>query len=255
MRVKNIKEIMSRFFVDKKNIREDRIYITDKDDIKHLSKVVRHRIGDIVEISDNCETEYEIELDEISADSVSGRIISQNKFEREPFLRVTLYQGIPKQGKMELIIQKTTELGIDTIIPVFTEHTVVHDRGNFGKKTERWQKIADEASKQCRRGIIPTIEPAVSFSEALKLMSENDLNIFCYEDEKKTTLKQILRNSEVAGCKKVGLIIGPEGGFSEAEFKMATEAGALSASLGKTVLRVETASVASMAMIMYELEQ
>ncbi len=246
---------MSRFFVDKKNIREDRIYITDKDDIKHLSKVVRHRIGDIVEISDNCETEYEIELDDMSLDSVSGRIISQNKFEREPFLRVTLYQGIPKQGKMELIIQKTTELGIDTVIPVFTQHTVVQDRGNFDKKTERWQKIADEASKQCRRGIIPIVEPAVSFDKALELMSENDLNIFCYEDERKTTLKQILRSSEALACKKVGLIIGPEGGFSESEFKMATEAGALSASLGKTVLRVETASVASMAMIMYELEQ
>ena len=246
---------MSRFFVEEKNIKEDRIYITDKDDVKHLSKVLRHRIGDVVEISDNREFEYEIELTEIAADMACGSIISKRTFEREPYHRVTLYQGIPKQGKMELIIQKTVELGVDRIIPVFTERTVVQDKGNFGKKTERWQKIADEAVKQCRRGVIPAIENSISFEDVAEHMKSNDINIFCYEDENKTALKEILRSNDIEGCKKIGLIIGPEGGFSEKECSFITEAGALSASLGKTILRVETASVAALAMLMYELEQ
>lgn len=246
---------MSRFFVDKKNIEENRIYITDKDDVKHLSKVLRHRIGDIIEISDNDEYEYEIELENISADSAYGKILEKRNFEREPYHRVTLYQGIPKQGKMELIIQKTVELGVDRIIPVFTERTVVQDKGNFAKKTERWQKIADEAVKQCRRGIIPSVEAAVSFSDLAEEISKNDINIFCYEDEKKTALKEILRDEKIKDCRTLGLIIGPEGGFSEKEYNMITSAGALSASLGRTVLRVETASVAALAMVMYELEQ
>ena len=246
---------MSRFFVDKKNIKDDRIYITDKDDVKHLSKVLRHRIGDIVEISDNDEFEYEIELEGISADSAYGRIIDKRHFEREPYHRITLYQGIPKQGKMELIIQKTVELGVDRIIPVFTERTVVQDKGNFAKKTERWQKIAAEPVKQCRREIITSVEPAVSFSQLTEEIGKNDLNIFCYEDEKKTSLKEILRDERAESCRTLGLIIGPEGGFSEKEYNMITEAGAVSASLGKTVLRVETASVAAMSMVMYELEQ
>ncbi|MDO4481687.1 MAG: RsmE family RNA methyltransferase [Bacillota bacterium] len=246
---------MSRFFVDKKNIEENRIYITDKDDVKHLSKVLRHRIGDVIEISDNDEYEYEIELESISSDSAYGKILVKRHFEREPFHRITLYQGIPKQGKMELIIQKTVELGVDRIIPVFSERTVVQDKGNFSKKTERWQKIADEAVKQCRRGIIPSVEPAVSFSDLANEIKKNDINIFCYEDEKKTSLKEILRDERIKECRTLGLIIGPEGGFSEKEYDMITSAGALSASLGRTVLRVETASVAAMAMVMYELEQ
>ncbi|MBQ4340803.1 MAG: 16S rRNA (uracil(1498)-N(3))-methyltransferase [Firmicutes bacterium] len=246
---------MSRFFVEEKNIKEDIIYITDRDDVKHLSKVLRHRISDIIEISDNREFEYEIELTEISADEVCGTILTKRPFEREPYHRVTLYQGIPKQGKMELIIQKTVELGVDRIIPVFTERTVVQDKGNFSKKTERWQKIADEAVKQCRRGVIPSVEDAISFEDAAEHMKENDFNIFCYEDENKTTLKEILRDDSFNGYKNIGLIIGPEGGFSEKECSFITEAGAASASLGKTILRVETASVAAMAMLMYELEQ
>ncbi len=245
---------MSRFFVNEENIQPDLIKITDKDDLKHLSKVLRHRIGDVVEISDNNEWEYKIELTEINADYAAGKILGKTAFEREPELKVTLYQGIPKQAKMELIIQKTVELGVTTVIPVFTENTVVLDKGNFDRKIERWQKIADEAVKQCRRGRIPEIENSMKFSQATKHMKENDLNIFCYEDEKKTTLKQVLRQIPRGKIKKLGLIIGPEGGFSEGECVMAAEAGAVSASLGKTVLRVETASVASLAMVMYELE-
>lgn len=246
---------MSRFFVEKENITEDRIDITDKDDVKHLFRVLRHKVGDIIEISDKDSMEYEMVIEAITPEQVSGRILSRQPFEREPELRVTLYQGIPKQGKMELIIQKTVELGVDTVIPVFTGRTVVQDKGNFGKKIQRWQNIADEAGKQCRRGRIPVVQEAMSLSEALEQMQENDRNLFCYEDEKKTKLKEVLRREGIGKCRKIGLIIGPEGGFSSEEAAEITSRGAVSASLGKTILRVETASVAAMAMLMYELEQ
>ena len=228
--------------------------ITDKEDIKHLSKVLRHKVGDVVEISDNESMEYEIALTAITPEKVIGRIVTARPFEREPETRVTLYQAVPKQSKMELIVQKSVELGVDSILPVFTERTVVQDRGNFGKKVDRWQKIASEAVKQCRRGVAPTVGPAVTLDEVRMTMGENDLNLLCYEDEGKTTIKEVLRREAPKAPKKIGLIIGPEGGFSEAEVRKLTEAGAVSVSLGKTILRVETAAVAALAMVMYELE-
>ena len=245
---------MSRFFADKKNIYEDRIEITDREDIKHLSRVLRHRIGDVIEISDNESMEYEIELTGISAEKVIGRIIKAQPFEREPRVRVTLYQGIPKQSKMELIVQKCVELGVDAVLPVFTSRTVVQDRGHFDRKSARWQKIASEAVKQCRRGIAPKIGPVVTLDEVRMIMAENDLTLLCYEDEKQTTIKEVLRKEAGNHPRKIGMIIGPEGGFTESEVRKLTEAGAVSVSLGKTVLRVETASVAALAMIMYEME-
>ncbi len=245
---------MSRFFADKNSIYEDRIEITDREDIKHLSKVLRHRIGDVIEISDNESMEYEIELTGISPERVIGRIVKAQPFEREPRTRVTLYQGIPKQSKMELIIQKTVELGVDAVLPVFTERTVVQDRGHFDRKTERWQKIASEAVKQCRRGLAPKVGPSVTLDEVRMIMADNDLNLLCYEDERQTTIKEVLHREAKNSPRRIGLIIGPEGGFSESEVRKLTEAGAVSVSLGKTVLRVETASVAALAMIMYETE-
>ena len=245
---------MSRFFADKKNIKDGRIEITDREDIKHLTRVLRHRIGDVVEISDNESMEYEIELTGLSPEKVVGRILTSHPFEREPKIRVTLYQGIPKQSKMELIIQKTVELGVDSVLPMFTERTVVQDRGHFDRKTDRWQKIATEAVKQCRRGLAPKIGPAVTLDDVRMIMAENDLNLLCYEDERQTTIKEVLRKEGLTAPEKIGLISGPEGGFSEAEVRKLTEAGAVSVSLGRTVLRVETASVAALAMIMYELE-
>lgn len=249
---------MSRFFTDKENINNTEILITNADDVKHLSKVLRHRIGDIIEISDGESFEYTGEITEITAALVRVKILSKGGFVREPKKRVTVYQGVPKQGKMEVIVQKCTEIGAAAIVPVFTDRTVVVDKGGFGKKIDRWQRVADEAVKQCRRGIIPEVREAVKFKDLPSVMEENDLNLFCYEDEAGTTLKDVLRGlseEERASTVKIGLIIGPEGGFSDEEYRMITGAGARSVSLGKTILRAETAPIAALAMLMYELEQ
>ena len=158
--------------------------------------------------------------------------------------------------KMEEIIQRCVELGVNSIVPVFMERTVVVDKGNFGKKLDRWQKISDEAVKQCKRGIIPEVQDTVKFKEALPMLQEHDLILFPYENEDNKTIKDCLREVVASGNKPktVAIIIGPEGGFADKEAVALDEIGANRVSLGKTILRTETAGPAALAMTMYELE-
>lgn len=243
---------MSRFFVTPEAIGKDYIEITDKGDIKHLSKVLRLKVGDEIEVSDSSQYEYTAEIVEISPAQVLCKITDKQRCLGEPELEVTLFQGVPKQGKMETIIQKTVELGISAIVPVFTARTVVQDKGRMDNRLERWQKVSAEAVKQCGRGKIPAVEYPLTFKEMVEsLKSGFDLVLFLYEDEEKTTLKDVLRGK--TGVKTVALIIGPEGGFAEEEAVVLREI-ACCASLGKTTLRTETAGMAALAMTMYELE-
>lgn len=139
---------MSRFFVKPSDVEGKYIYLTDKQDLHHMKKVLRMSIGDEMDISDGASWEYHVEIEELSDKEATLLILDKQKFAREPEILVTLYQGIPKAGKMEEIIQKCVELGVNSIVPVFMERTVVVDKGNFGKKLDRWQKISDEAVKQ-----------------------------------------------------------------------------------------------------------
>lgn len=245
--------IMSKFFVDPNAVNDSMIRITDGDDRKHMTKVLRLGIGDRIYISDSVEFEYEAEINVIEKDYVEATILDKQKFAREPELKITLFQGVPKQGKMETIIQKAVELGVDSIVPVFTDRTVVADHGDFHKKMERWQKVADEAVKQCKRGIIPQVQRGMKFQEMLNAIVKFELILFPYENEEKDTIKDCLRNlTDKPG--KVAVIIGPEGGFSDKEAKSLIQTGAQSVTLGKTILRTETAGMAAIAMVMYELE-
>lgn len=244
---------MSRFFVDSTDIKDNVISITDQEDIRHILKVLRLGPGDTVDISDSAEFEYQTEIITIDKNLIETKILDKQKFAREPELKITLFQGIPKQGKMETIIQKNVELGVYSIIPVFTHRTVVTDKGSFCKKIERWQKISDEAVKQCKRGIIPEIKKEIQFQDAVKELGQYDLVLFPYENEENYSIKACLRSLQ-AKPQKVAIFIGPEGGFSDAEADALIAAGAVSVSLGRTVLRTETAGMAAIAMVMYELE-
>ena len=184
---------------------------------------------------------------------VETRIIDKQKFAREPKTKITLFQGLPKQGKMELIIQKAVELGVFQIIPVFTDRSIVTDNGKMGKKIERWQKIADEAVKQCKRGIIPRISDELRFKEMLGKLENFDLILFPYENEENRYIKNSLQ-SLPKKPQNVAIIIGPEGGFSDPEATALKAIGADCVTLGKTILRTETAGIAAIAMVMYELE-
>ena len=244
---------MSRFFVNRNNIGDQYISITEKEDIHHITKVLRLKTDDEIDISDCVEWEYKTVITNIETEAVETRIIDKQKFAREPKTKITLFQGLPKQGKMELIIQKAVELGVFQIIPVFTDRSVVTDNGKMGKKIERWQKIADEAVKQCKRGIIPRISEELRFKEMLGKLENFDLVLFPYENEENRSIKDSLQ-SLTKKPQNVAIIIGPEGGFSDPEAATIKAIGADCVTLGKTILRTETAGIAAIAMVMYELE-
>lgn len=252
---------MSRFFVSPSDIDGRYIYITDKDDLHHIKKVLRLRKGDEVDISDGETWEYRAVIEETREDEAVLAILDKQKFAREPEVKITLYQGIPKGSKMEDIIRKSVELGVFRIVPVFMERTVAVDKGISRKKLERWQKISDEAVKQCRRGIIPKVEKPVDFSRMEDELSQYQLTIFPYENEEDKTIKDFLRENacRIKGesdenSKTLAVIIGPEGGFSDEEASRLAARGICGVSLGKTILRTETAGPAAIAMTMYELE-
>lgn len=258
-------KIMRRFFVNPENVRAENIIIDNRNDLHHMIKVLRLSPGDEIEISDSQEWEYRARLVYLENGHAEAEILDKQRFTSEPETSITLFQGIPKQGKMELIVQKAVELGVSSIVPVFMKRTVSVDNGKFGKKTERWQKISDEAVKQCRRGLIPEVAEPVTVKEMTENFGNFDLVLFPYENEKAATIKDILRKTggvfpkmkdagNESGNIRIAVIIGPEGGFSDDEADEIVSAGGISVSLGKTVLRTETAGIAAIAMIMYEME-
>ena len=266
---------MSKFFVDPSAVSGAHIYLENRDDLHHLRKVLRARPGMELDISDGDCWEYKTCLEELTEDCATLKILDKQKFATEPATRVTLYQGVPKASKMETVIQKTVEMGVDTIVPVFMERTVVVEKGNFGKKLERWNKITAEAVKQCKRGLIPRVTESYDVDKMLAELPNYDLIICPYENEDGLTIKDFLRTATQSSVApppaavqpglestgrtgpqalRVALIIGPEGGFSEGEIEKLKAAGAATVTLGKTILRTETAGLAALAMIMYELE-
>ena len=252
---------MSRFFVEPGDIGQNLIVMHKAEDLHHMMKVLRLKEGDEVDVSDGVRWEYRAVIESLSREEAQLKILDKQAFAAEPSVQVTLLQGIPKAGKMETIIQKCVELGVHEIVPVFMDRTVVVDRGKFGKKIERWNRVSAEAVKQCRRGIVPRVTDPVKTEDLLRdsdhcgmpdMFKEFDLVLFPYENEKQATIKDVLRQAE--GPRKVAIIIGPEGGFSDEEAVAIIGAGGVSVSLGRTILRTETAGMAALAMIMYELE-
>lgn len=244
---------MSRFFVEQTDIYDSEIIISQKSDVKHIKKVLRMKPGDLLEISDGDAWEYEGEILHIDDDQIEVKIIDKQKFAREPEIEVTIYQGVPKSGKMELIVQKNVELGIRKIVPTFMDRTVVSGIDKYKKKIERYNNIAMEAAKQCRRGIIPTVAEPLTFKNMVDDLKEYDLIIFPYENENNYTIKNLLQGLENKP-KKVAVIIGPEGGFSDSEVLTLKEKDIESVTLGNTILRTETAGIAAVSMLMYQLE-
>lgn len=244
---------MSRFFVTPADIDGAVIRITDKKDIHHMTEVLRLGAGDEIVVSDSLAWEYACVIEEAGKDGVTARITDKMKDTKEPLTKVTLFQGVPKGQKLDDTVRKTTELGISEVVPVFMKRTVVKDNGGYGKKCERFRAIATEASKQSGRNVVPLIHDAVGFDGMMDMLKGFDEVVFCYENEDKRTLKD-----ELTGLEKrpdsLALVIGPEGGFADEEAAMLLDAGYAPVSLGRTIMRTETAGTAALAMIMYELE-
>ena len=242
---------MAKFFVSNNLIKDDRVFI-DGENVNHIINSLRCKIGEEIEISTGDGFDYLCKIEEISKDLVIAKIIDCFGNESEPNVKITLYQGLPKAEKMELIIQKCIELGIDEIVPINTDRTIVKLAGKEEKKLDRWNKIAEAAAKQSRRGKVPKVRSIINFSKAIQQASKNDINIIPYEKEEKNNIKNIIKDFN---GKTIGIFIGPEGGFSEKEIEMAIENNIKPITLGKRILRTETAGFITTAILLYELEE
>ena len=243
---------MDRFFVDKKNINlENNTCIIEGEDVKHISKVLRCKIGEEIEVCDKDNNEYICEITDISKDLVELNILNKVDIKREANVRVKLYQGLPKGPKMEMILQKLTEVGVDEIILVQTKRSVVKvDDKKEDKKIERWERIIYEAAKQSKRGKIPTLTGVLTFKEALEDMKNNDLNLCPYENERTVVIKEAIQGKQISN---IGIFVGPEGGFEEDEIEKIQDIDGKVVSLGPRILRTETASVVASSIVLYEL--
>ncbi len=243
---------MPKFFVTQDNITENTVTI-DSEDVSHILRVLRLGIGDELMVCDSCGFDYDVKITQTEQKKILCDIIKKTESVSEPNIKVTLFQGLPKASKMEYIIQKTTELGISEIVPVKLSRCVVKiDKGkDEKKKIDRWQKISESAAKQSGRGIVPKISEIMSLDEVIEKSKDFDLFFVPYECEEQKKLKEILLS--VKDVKTVGFLIGPEGGFDITETEKIRNQGISTITLGKRILRTETAGEAVLAMTMYEI--
>ena len=233
-------------------------YLTlDKDNSHYISQVLRMKEGEELTVVLGSGVEALCEVHELSKSSVMLKIKDTHTSVSEPPFRITLYQSVSKGERMELTIQKCVELGVTKIVPVFSSRCVVRpDEPKKQKsKTERWQKIALEAARQSGRGIIPEVVEPVNFTQAVKTANETaDIVLFPWEEEHGLTLKEALAQINKDSISEIAVFIGPEGGFEDGEADAARANGAKPVTLGKRILRTETAGPAVLAMLLYQFE-
>jgi len=247
---------MPRFFVKNEQIKGTTIEILGED-VKHIKNALRKQIGDNIEICDqDTEKSYICEIEKIGNESILTNIIEELQ-SYDDNIKVDIYQGLPKADKMELIIQKSIELGVNSIIPVAMKRCVVKiDSKDESKKIARWQKIAESAAKQSGRSTIPEIKNIVNIEKIIQLIKEYDCVIVAYENEKNNTIKrELLEIKEKVHDKvKIAVVIGPEGGLEEKDVELLKHNGAKIVTLGHRILRTETVALNVLSVIMYELE-
>ena len=244
---------MHRFMTDSEHIRDGVITLTGED-LKHLRQVLRLEPGDFIRVFDENGVEYDAELLTVEKTAAAARAVSSFRPETEPETHITLFQGLPKGEKMDLIVQKAVELGVYEIVPVITRRSVVQlNQQDRARKAERWSKIAREAAKQCRRVYVPKVIPPLDFDGAVNLNGRYDASLLLYEHEEKKCLKELMKCYTINKIRNIALFIGSEGGFSEQEVEKCIALGYNVAGLGKRILRVETAAISALAIIMYEM--
>ena len=244
---------MHHFFVTPDQVKEDYIYI-EGSDVNHIKNVLRMKLGESLEICDGNNKKYLCEIEEMNSDFVRAQIKEELGADTELPSKLYLFQGLPKSDKMELIIQKAVELGAYEIIPVATKRAVVKlDEKKAGKKVERWNSIAEGGAKQSGRSFVPAVTNVMSYKEALQYAKTLDVVLIPYElAEGMKETKEVI--SSIQPGQSVGIFIGPEGGFEIAEVESAIEMGAKAITLGKRILRTETAGLTTLSILMYHLE-
>lgn len=245
---------MYRFFVEPSQIQGKRIVITGSD-VNHIKNVLRMKVGEEIAVSNGIDSrEYRCGIEEYTEDEVicSLRFIKEDGVELPS--EIYLFQGLPKADKMELIVQKAVELGVHEVIPVAAKRCVVKlDDKKAAAKVSRWQGIAEAAAKQSKRGVIPDVHAVMSMGEAVEYARNMDVRLIPYElaedmEHTKSLIGAVRPGSSIA------VFIGPEGGFEESEVQAAMDAGIEPITLGKRILRTETAGLAVLSWLMYQLE-
>ncbi len=241
---------MHRFFVPHSNVKDKKVYITDKNELRHIEKVLRLGVGDKAIVFDGQGGEYEVTIAEIDKDSCLAIIDNEIINAEESKIHLSLIQGIAKGDKMDTIVQKAVEVGVSSIYPILTEHTVVKlDTEKSIKKVQRWQSIAIEACKQCRRNTIPKVYPITTWERILPELT-GKVGVMLYEGENKLSLRDFLQANNLKG--EIFIIVGPEGGFSDQEVAKARDNGILIVTMGQRILRTETAGLVGAAIVLYE---
>jgi 16S rRNA (uracil1498-N3)-methyltransferase len=246
---------MHKFFTSAENINMDEGKIIG-DDVKHIYKVLRLIEGEKV-ILNNCQgREYLGEIASISKSEVAIKILEKLDINNESEIEIYLFQGLPKAQKMDLIVQKGTELGIIEFIPIITQRVDVKLKGEF-KKLDRLNRIALEAAKQSKRSLIPIVSQPIGFDEVIGRLKTMDIFLVPYENAENLGIKKVVsdikKNEKIKEIKKVGIMVGPEGGFEEEEIKRLKDEGAYVITLGSRILRTETAGFVATSLIQYEL--
>ena len=244
---------MYNFFVNQDKIGPETVTVTGPD-VNHIKNVLRMKPGEEVLISNGVDRDYLCKLETIAADSVTAAIVSVTEGGTELPVKFYLFQGLPKSDKMELIIQKAVELGVYQVIPVETRRTVVKlDAKKEDAKVRRWNAVSESAAKQSKRLIIPEVTGVMSFREALQYAGGFDKNIIPFEHAEGMADTKAYFTGIRPGM-SCGIFIGPEGGFEDDEIAVASEAGVKPVTLGKRILRTETAGLAVLSVLMFQLE-
>ena len=246
---------MHRFYVEPGQIYNQKISIRGLD-VNHIKNVLRMKQGEEIVICNGQGKDCYCIISKVSESEIEAEIQSEQDTGTELKTKITLFQGLPKKDKMELIIQKAVELGVYEIVPVMTKRVVVklEDKKKEEKKLERWQAIAEGAAKQSGRGIIPKIRPVQTFQEALKNASDMGMGLIPYENAEGMQYTRKMMDN-LSQYRSIGVFIGPEGGFEESEIELAKANGINPITLGRRILRTETAGLAILSMMVLTLEE
>ena len=247
---------MHRFFVSDKNIIGERV-IFDKKDLNHIKNVLRKKRGECIQIFDEKERLYLVEITNIGKQKVEGKILKEFQENPEPTIKVHIYQAIPKSNKIEFVIQKSVEIGCYSIVPIVSERTIVKPAFSYyEKKIDRWQKIAKESSEQSGRTNIPKIFHPKNFADAVSdmVIDNENIGLILWKNENRFSIGDFLKkNSKLKKNNlSINLFIGPEGGFTMGEIEMACKKGLITLGLGKRIFRTETAGLVALSIILYE---
>lgn len=238
---------MHRFFLPQGWIQQDSVTITGEP-LRQIGYVLRLKPLDRIIVLDNSGWEFEVEIERITKEQAKGKVVRSKRGQGEPNIKITLYQALLKSDKFELVLQKGVELGVTAFVPFISERCVA--RKESAAKIERFNKIIQEAAEQSERLILPVLHPLISFDEACQLVNKPALLL--WEEEKSASLKETLQKPLFRNATTLSLFVGPEGGFPASEKELAQQHGIVIASLGKRILRAETAGLAAISAILYE---